>query len=228
MKPVIAQPQAAKPCRLFLARLLRSSVLVLLALLVTLIVPVGPGHAQDRAQVQEQTIQDLEALVATLEDDAQRQELLNHLKALLRASRPDMQEPSVMASMGAQLLEDVSLAMGDASREMAELGRSAEDLPKLWDWLVERVADAETRAAAVRGTIQVAALIAAAVAAFFLVSRLLATPRMRLHGRHREPRWYERLFISLGLLLVRAAPVGALLAVATALCPPWTWRLCRA
>ncbi|WP_404381309.1 mechanosensitive ion channel domain-containing protein [Caenispirillum salinarum] len=171
------------------------------------------------ADVSEQTVRDLEALVATLEDEAQRQELVTRLKALIEATRPAEEGPGVVSSIGARLLGDVSDAMGTATREMVDLGRAAETLPDLWDWGVARITEPELRGAAVRGVLRVAALVVAALAAFWIVRRLLAKPRNRLHGRQREPKWYERIFITLGLLLMRAAPVGALLATGYGVMP---------
>lgn len=222
MKPVTAQPQAAVP-----RRSVFFPAILLLILCAVLAGPVTPVQAQAPAlggsaasePVSEQTVQDLEALVGTLEDDQQRQELVARLKALIEAQKTVEEKPSAMSSLGARLLEDVSDAMGSATQEMLELGRVTEDLPDLWDWLVTRVVEPDLRAAAFRGVLRVTALVAAALTAFVAVRRLLAKPRQRLHGRQREPRWYERIFLSLGLLLIRAAPVGALLATGYGIMP---------
>lgn len=221
MKLVTAQDQAAVPRRAHLVRLFRPAVLFLFVLLLATPVPawaqaVEPAPAEG---VQSRTIQDLEALVATLEDDAERQQLIDRLKTLIEAQQPVDVSPSVAASVGARLLEDVSEGMGTVTREMVDLGRSAQDLPQLWNWLTARVLDPDQRAAALRGVVRVSALVVAALAVFFIVRRLLATPRKRLHGRKREPRWYERIVLTVGLLLIMAAPVAALLAVGYGIMP---------
>lgn len=205
--------QAPAPLRL-LAVLL--SVFLLLA---------GPAAvAQDAAApaggaVSAETTQDLQTLVETLKDEGRRQDLVTQLEAMIAATGKAEAEPPAALSVGAELLRDVSDAMGEASAQLVRLGEMADNLPTLGAWMLEEVGDAETRAAAVTGLGQAAAVVAVALLAFWVVRRVLRRPRKRLQSRDAIPRWYERIVLSLGVLLLELAPVGALLAAGYGVMP---------
>ena len=170
------------------------------------------ARAQEAAAAGPVSAEELERLVSTLENEAERTEFLTRLRALIAAQRDHGQAdafnggPPALTSLAQRLREEG----GRFTAAIDVLSR----FPALWDWLVRQATDPEARNAWSRIGVELAGVLLVA----WLVSRILGwtLSRPRASLERGQPR---RLWVRAGYAIVRAmleaVPVGGFAAVVT-------------
>ncbi len=160
------------------------------------LVILGLGLAQP-AQAQEAannapSVEELEKLVSTLEDEKARGALVSQLQALIAAQRAGAPVP-VDATLGARMLDGISAALGNASDQFAALISAAADLPALASWVRGWATNEATRHLVLTGTFRILIVLGAAAAGLFLMRRIVAMPLRRLEGVSLDTTWTRRI-----------------------------------
>ncbi len=159
---------------------------------------------------------DLESLLDTLENDVERQRLVENIRALLEAQRVD--EAEAEDDLGSRLMGQVSGAVGELSGELAGAAIELSDLPLAALRGLESLQDPGVRARVIEVIWKVALVLAGGLVAEFLLNRLLARPRRNLGERHRDG-WLFRLFYLILGTLLEVLPIAAFAVVAFGLLP---------
>lgn len=179
-----------------------------------------PAEAPVEAPAAPADPQALRDLLATLEDDAARQEFLDTLRAALQAQEAaePPAESLLPSSLASGLLAGVSDTLGKVSGELAALVGVAERLPRGLAAVEAAFDTPEERAALALAVARGAIAGAAGLLGYALVRRLLRRPRRALQARHRN-RMVERVTLLVGRLLLAAVPPFATVLVAWAALP---------
>lgn len=142
--------------------------------------PAAPADSQ-AAPAQPATVEDIEALVRTLKDDAERQKLIQRLELMLQAQREEKPGgPPPEPGLGARFLDGVSESIEWLSRDMIDGLRAVFDLGRLRDWAAAQVSRPEARAHWIGVLWKVALAFLAGLVAEYLMGRVLARPRRSL------------------------------------------------
>ncbi|HYC03277.1 MAG TPA: mechanosensitive ion channel domain-containing protein [Azospirillaceae bacterium] len=184
------------------ALLKRLLPVLLLALLAV------PAAAQDKAAPAPEPpkAEELEKLVRTLEDPAQRQQFLDQLKSLTEARKAvEAQTPE---TPGMRALTVLSSRVEDLSQQIADAGRTLVDTPKALRWLNRQVTDPELRNRWARLLFELTVVLAAGYAARLATRWLLSRPRRALENRPRE-RWLAKLPLVAAHGFLDALPIVA-------------------
>lgn len=193
----------------------------LLVALVLLFALPGGGHAQEAepapAAAEALTTEQLEGLIATLENDDQRQQFLATLKAAVDAHKATA-TPAETGGLGVRLLGGLSTGMAQVSAQVAHLAGGAARLPRVLNDLSTALDTPEERANLLSGLIAMAAVGIAGLVAAWLAHRLLAKP-MRLLCARPEARWFERVTLLVARMILALVPPAALAVVAWAVVP---------
>ncbi len=139
----------------------------------------------------------LEALAATLEDDAKRAEFLDQLRALIAAERA-LRPSSPTGGDGARFLDQISEQVDGISRQLVTAAATLLDVPAQIRWIRESLGRSDARstlATAVGGIILV---LLTGVLAQWIVRSLLTSPRGAV-----EARVEDRIWLRLTLLIMR-------------------------
>lgn len=126
-------------------------------------------------------VDELEALAATIADDAKRAEFLANLRALIAARQGAI--PQESGGFGARMIETLSSGAAEAGREIVAGVNRLSDLPVLWAWISTHAADAEGRAVVIEGMVKLALVLGLGFALEYGVGRLLARPRGIVEAR---------------------------------------------
>jgi small conductance mechanosensitive channel len=134
------------------------------------------------AAAQEVGPEDLEGLLATIEDEGRRKVLVDQLKALIEARRGEA--PARQAEgLGARLIATVSERTREIGEQVFSVARALSDFPVLIDWLRRQATDAEARAFWLGLLFKLAAVFAVGVAAERLAVALLRRLRLGVEDR---------------------------------------------
>jgi len=155
-----------------------------------------PAWAQE-ASSNAPSVEELEKLVSTLEDDKARGALVSQLQALIAAQRAGAPAP-VDATLGARMLDGISAALGNASNQFAALISAAADMPALARWVRGWAANDATRHLVLTGALRIVVVLGAAAAGLFLMRRIVAMPLRRLEGVSLDATWTRRILFGLG------------------------------
>lgn len=171
-----------------------------------------PSLAQtDAPERQAVSVDDLERLIGTLEDDAERQRLVAQLRTLIEAQRQQAAEPEAgpVSSVIALLSDRVENFADQLSATAVVLG----DVPRLLDWVRSQVADpaARERWIAVLGKLFV--VLALGLFGDRIVNALLAGARRNLDGRNGHS-WPSRLLLAVARLALDLVPIAVFAALA--------------
>lgn len=150
------------------------------------------------ASGQEVTVEELESLVTTIEDETKRQELLSQLRALI-AVRQGAEEAAPPEGFGARLIAELSANAAESGQELVGGLKRLGDLPGLWAWLGNQVGDSESRRLWGVALFNLVLILTVGWLAERVVARLLTRPRSHLEGRETAG-----LFVRIPLLLARA------------------------
>ncbi|MDB5655213.1 MAG: small-conductance mechanosensitive channel, partial [Tardiphaga sp.] len=164
--------------------------LPLFALLCLLI--AGPAHAQKAAAspapvANALTPEQANRALETLQDDGKRNQMIETLRAIAQAApvKPEAKPaiPLTADSLGAQLLLSVSQQISEIGREIANAARSVVRFPVLWNWLQRTAEDPATYNLLFDIAWKLALVFGVALAAEWLVGRLLQRPLVALEKR---------------------------------------------
>jgi small-conductance mechanosensitive channel len=144
---------------------------------------VAPPVAGSNALTPEQASRALE----TLQDDGKRGQMIDTLRAIAQATpaKPEAKPtlPLAADSLGAQLLLTVSEQLSETGRDIAAAARSVVRFPALWHWLRRAAEDPATYELLFDIAWKLALVFASALAAEWLVGRLLRRPQSMLEAR---------------------------------------------
>lgn len=165
---------------------------ILAILLLVVSFGASPVHAQNAAVAQKVeealkqndtklTDEQMNTVIQTLENQAERDAFLNKLKALKNATAltadPAKKEPVVPS---VQALDAITNSMSVASSNFTMIVKGFADLPQASKWLQKQFDSEEARAAWINFFAQAAAAIAAGLIAKYIVKLFLHRPRRML------------------------------------------------
>jgi small-conductance mechanosensitive channel len=125
----------------------------------------------------------------TLQDDGKRNQMIETLRAIAQASPAAVAAPGPKAlplsadSLGAQLLLTASEQIAETSRDIAAAARSVVRFPALWHWLVRTANEPGTYELLLDLAWKLALVFGVALAAEWLIARLLRRPLVLLEAR---------------------------------------------
>ncbi len=190
-------------------RVMMSPLFRLCAALVLAVFLCHPALAQDKAAPADKAaVQDLDQLVKTLENDADRQALVRQLKAVLAAQKGKAQAPA-----DAGVLETISGRLQDFGDDAMDAVAALQDAPQAANWLIVQLGDTAVRSRWAGIVGKMAAILVAGIAADQCLSWLLRRPRRRLAPRG-DAGEMTRLLLGSVLAVMELAPVAALAAAA--------------
>ena len=177
-------------------RLILTRTLVALAVTLSLGVMVTPLSAQQTA-IDGANATELEALAATLEDDAKRAAFLDQLRALIaaqHAAAPSSPQPGG----GAQFLDQISQRVDNVSSQLVTAAATLLDIPTQVRWIRGALGQSDARATLATAAGGIILVLLAGMLAQWIVLSLLTGPRSAV-----EARVEDRLWLRLTLLVVR-------------------------
>ena len=141
----------------------------------------------------------LQALVNTLQNPADRQQLITQLQALIAAQQTQQaQQPQETPGLGARALTAISARAERVSAQMVAVGSAFLDLPQAVSWFKRQMADANIRERWARLILSLTAAILGGLAARWIARRLLRRPIAML-----EQRQCQSVLTKLALLAMR-------------------------
>ncbi|TVP93712.1 MAG: hypothetical protein EA347_00040, partial [Thioalkalivibrio sp.] len=197
-----------------------------LAVLALVLVLVSAVWTVEAAAEETPSTAELEALIASLEDEQARSELVRKLRILKEIHEP-RPVPGIQTATG-QLMQSMSEGLAVFGTGLNHIARSLEQLPQAYEWLGHAVTDPEERSRWLNILLWLAVVLLAAYAVGRIVTRLLAAPRTRITGTARDG-WPQRLIGAVFLLLLDLLPIAAFAAAGYAVlavaAPPEQTRL---
>ncbi len=159
---------------------------------------------------------DLEALVKTLEDDAERAKFVATLKDLIAAQQAadaDDAQPAL-----AQLLSVITEKVDQASQWVIDTAAFFANVPSHIDTVVDEVTNPRKRARWLEVIVKLAIVLGVAFAVDWGVRALLSGPRRRLEARQ-PAGWASRLGYLVVLTVINLVPILAFAASANIVLP---------
>jgi small conductance mechanosensitive channel len=162
----------------------------------------------------EATPEQIESLIAALEDETERTELVERLRLLLQVNQPEQEGP-LLQEVGVGVLASLSEEIGRLTDQVAQVGGELDDLPELVEW-VEFQITSETAHQRWLAILEAAgAVLGAGVAALVLANLLLRHPQRALARRER-PTLLDKLLPAFAHLVLDLLPIAAFLLAAYA------------
>ncbi|MGO1073982.1 mechanosensitive ion channel domain-containing protein [Inquilinus sp. CA228] len=190
-------------------------------------VPGTSAPAPPAASDQPADPERVKALIATLQDDKARAELVARLQLLLQTQAQQQEERSALETVGSQALVVVSDKVRDVTGAVAEIGATLARLPELATWTRDQLSDPAARERWGVVFLNVVGVVLAGIAAGWLVRLLLRRPFAALNGKAPATLWGKiPLLLAqavLDFLPLIAFVLGAY-AMAVVLDPPWFVR----
>ncbi|CAO3415156.1 mechanosensitive ion channel domain-containing protein [Azospirillum doebereinerae] len=185
--------------------------------------PAGtPAPAEAAVAAGEPTIQQLEAMVSTLENPEARTRLVEQLRALVAAqkgltvAKASEGESALPDTLGARALSFLAQRMDVVSRQLVQVANVFADLPGAISWMQRQADDSTARERWVQIAIQLALILAIGSVVGRSVQWLLKRP---LHALASRPvsSTLVRIPLLLGRALLELAPIVAFIVVAYAI-----------
>ena len=155
----------------------------------------------------------LRAVIGTLENDAERQKLVDQLKQLLAAQQA-VQKPLPTEHGGAaRIISGLSDRVERVSGALVDGATVLIDTPRLSHWLQAQLADPQIRARWIAIAWKVVLVLVAGVAAEMVTRALLARARRAVEARTSESIWVRIVYL-LAWAVLDIAPLAALAAAA--------------
>src|SRR6516164_7963880 len=175
----------------------RAAFLLLLCIATILPAAAQAETPKPAAQSAPVSVDELERLVDTLQDEAARQKLVADLRALIAAQRGSAaQQPAGPAFLG-QLSHQIDAFTGEVLAGAAVII----DAPRLAGWARHQVSDPAARRLWTEAGVAFVLIFGAAFIAEWILRRGLVRLMPRLPARHSDTRTVRALFALLGLLL---------------------------
>ncbi len=162
------------------------------------------------------TIEDLEALAASIKDDARREELLAQIRALIEVARGT--PPSEAEPLGPRLVSTLSATAGELSHQVVAVANRLSNLPELAAWFERQITDPAIRSVWLFALFKLAAVIVVGWLAERVAFYLLARPRRAVEGLEAAS-LLVRLPLLLARIVMELVPVAAFGIAAYALLP---------
>jgi small-conductance mechanosensitive channel len=173
--------------------------------------------------------EDIQRLVATLNDPAARARLISELNALLEAERhPAQPAPATPADWIGRAFGQISDGMATLTAEAAATGRMARELPRAIHWLRARATDDAARRETLDLIGRLVIVLVGAGGMEWLVTLLIARPRRSIEqwSAHSAPgRWLLMLARVIQALVPISAFVGTAYLILPLTTPDETTRL---
>jgi small-conductance mechanosensitive channel len=189
---------------------------LLLALFVTFATPpyaraqtAAPPQASNPAAPV--SVDELERLVGTLQDDTQRARLVDELRGLIAAQR-NVEAPAPPTTP-ATLLDDLSERIDAISAEVIAAAGVVVDAPRLIGWLEAQASDSVSRDFWLQVGARLAIIFGCALLAEWVLRRVLLRPRNALGGATGD-HLLVRIFLLLARAILDALPILAFACVA--------------
>jgi len=185
-------------------------LLPIILLFFALAVPLRPVFAADPApQPAAVSVDELQKLVDTLQDDQSRAHLVDQLRALIAVQRghpPPPAEPDVPDAVG--LLHDFSSQINAISSEILAAVTVIVDAPRLLGWLQTQLFDPAGRERWIEIATNLGITFGAAFLAEWIVRLLLRRPRRALAARSGN-HWAVRILLMLSRAVLDILPLLA-------------------
>lgn len=185
---------------------------LLLAACLLLLVPNGVYSAEEALPATEVTAAEIKTVITTLENPAEREELIRTLKILVQTQQPPATENDVK-SAAAQVLRNISTKVGDITKSITQIAGFINETPKVSKWLKTQLGEPESRSMWREVAINLVLTLGLGYIAFYLLRLAL----MRVHRSANENESSELLFRILrllGILAFNLLPITAF-AIAT-------------
>lgn len=192
-------------------------VLVSFLLLLAVLVPLAPAHAQAEDQTAAvhagdgMQVEDLERLVATLESEPERAQLVSQLKALIAAQR--RQAAVEDTGPASALLAALSARLEDLTEQFLTTAAVLSDAPRMVSWIKAQAGDeaARDRWLDILGKLFV--VLALGFFAERIVDALLTGVRRAVEARNGHS-WWLKAPLVVARLALDAVPIAVFAAVA--------------
>ncbi len=152
----------------------------------------------------------INAFIATLEDEAARNRLIEQLRMITAVQT---QQETLIETVGTGMLAYLSEELGSMSEQVIAVGDMLDDLPAMTDWTEQQVASPAARQRWLDILGNGGLIIGGGAAAFWLAWLVLWRTRHPLGSNHRAS-ILERLPLALARLLLELVPVAAFAAAA--------------
>jgi small conductance mechanosensitive channel len=188
--------------------------------LLALLVFAGPALAADPAPAAAPapvSAQELEKLVESLQDQGQRDRLVEQLRGLIAAQRTQAaEEPSDAATLLGRLSQQIDAFTG----EILATAAVVVDAPRLFDWVDSEMRDPAARERWLEVALKLGIIFGFALFGEWAVRRVLERPRSRLVARPGDSPLVKLLYAMMRAA-IDALPIVAFAAIAY-LVLPWT------
>jgi small-conductance mechanosensitive channel len=196
----------------------RPRIFAVLALLLSLLPgAAAPLHAQSAAAPAQTapaaapvSIEELQHLVDTLQDDKERAKLVSQLQALIAAQRGEQKQEQ---ETPAAWLNQFSAEIDAISAEIVATAGVLLDAPSIVSWIEAELSDAHARARWLDIGLKLGIVFGIAALGEWLLRLLLRRPQARLAGRSSDAPWAQALLLLL-VLILEALPVFAFAGIA--------------
>ncbi|MBL8699331.1 MAG: mechanosensitive ion channel [Alphaproteobacteria bacterium] len=153
-------------------------------------VPAPAGPAADTTPI----ARDLEALIGTLENDAERARLVKQLRTLLDAQQAKREADVLPDRVMTRFLLSLSEGVADIGAAIYDAAAFLTDTPKLFAWIGRQATDTDSRARLLEIAVKLALALAGAWLAEFLAFRVLRPAQRRIEETAQRldpstPRW---------------------------------------
>jgi len=203
-------PRPADPTFALIRRLPALLLVAMLAWAVPTEAQQAGGQDGAAGQGEAIPVADLESLISTLEDDAQRRAFVDNLKTLVEARNQAIAEED---SGSSDLVGRIAARLALVDDQIVALTRELDDGSAMLAWLDHQVADPGRRDLWLRTALQIGLTLFVAVAGWAALAAVvrphLSNLEVRAHGG-----WAERLLLAVGRAMLLAVPVAAFAALA--------------
>lgn len=190
---------------IFAATFRRLPLLVLTVLVIAL---ASPGWAQTEnaeTSADPTSVEQVESLIATLEDETQRQELIENLKVLVAA---DQEAGGESDHTGDDLITSIARQISQLDDNVAHLLEQLDDGSDFFDWLNDQASDGDLAGLWLEALWQIALVMVGGALGWILVAWLERGQLQKLEQRQNVT-WLELPVIALGRICLRIATVLA-------------------
>ena len=157
---------------------------------------------------------ELQDLIRTLRNDAERAKLISRLNAML-AAKGESKSEAPEKSIGNRVLDLISSRIDRISTEFVAGTRAIMDLPNVYDWVARQLSDGDLRAWWVEIAWKLLAAVAVGLIGEALTRRLLAPPRRTLETKSTDTLWVKTASL-LARTVLDVIPIAVLLAASYA------------
>ncbi len=154
---------------------------------------------------------EVNALIKTLENEAERKKLVETLKTLNSLRKPGKAASVSQEALGAQILGFVSARVDRFSEEFVAGARAILDLPNVYHWFVEQAGDTVRRTRWIEIVWKLTLALAIGFLVEWIVRRLLAGLRTKIEAQATDAFWVKALSLA-ARTLVDIIPIGGFLA----------------